>query len=271
MRTQLRFLFARGACALLASVAMVGMAFAQPDITVLEFEVNEMLANNPWGGTNSAAGLGGGYGVTQGNQALVIDNKTSGCCDLFVIDVNGSESGEELNNWIASAAAATAIAASPPGHLSFDFGYDVTGVFADAFFQVGATLNSEAGFYGVGFGQLLGGNIGPTGNFPVLGGAGAQGATMTVLDPSNFAAGDKRGLVRVTIPVGPGQLMQFGDGGDPGFDYAQIGFTFNGGWPGFLDMSFDNVGFIVNDVVPEPTSIALLGMCGLLGLIRRTR
>jgi hypothetical protein len=95
---------------------------------------------------------------------------------------------------------------------------------------------------------------------------------MEVLDPSNIAAGDFRGLIRVSVPIVNGDsdplTLPFGTNGDGVFDFAQVGFGINGGWPGFLDLSFDNVGFYV---VPEPTCMALLGMCGLVALVRRGR
>jgi hypothetical protein len=271
MKTQLGLL---GRCLVVcAAIALVtGTALAQPNITYLEFEVNEGLTANTYGGAISAAGLGGGFGVTQGSSAFVIDNATAQCCTIINTQVNALSTGEPLNNYNAAKSAALRLD-NQPGALMFDLGYDVSGVFADAFLQIGVIINSDAGFSNSTiFGPLLGGNIGPTGNFPVLGSAAASGATIEVLDPSNFAAGDLRGLIRVSVPIVNGDAdtltLPFGTNGDGIFDFAQLGFGINGGWPGFLDLSFDNVGFLV---VPEPTSLALLGACGLVALFRRNR
>ncbi len=271
MRWQLGFL-SRGVSACVLLALSVGTAVAQPNITYFEFEVNEGLTANTYGGVISAAGLGGGFGVTQGSSAFVIDNATAQCCTIINSQVNGLAVGEQLNNYNAARDAALLLD-STPGFFVFDLGYDVSGVFADAFLQIGVVINSDAGFSNsTVFGPLLGGNIGPTGNFPVLGSAAASGATMEVLDPSNFAAGDLRGLVRVSVPIVNGDAnnltLPFGTNGDGVLDFAQVGFGINGGWPGFLDLSFDNVGFLA---VPEPASLMLLGACGLVALVRRSR
>lgn len=271
MKMQLRGLF-MGLAVCAAVGLMFGSAIAQPNITYFEFEVNEGLTANTYGGVNSAAGLGGGFGVTEGTSAFVIDNATAQCCTIINSQVNGLAAGESLNNYNAARDAALVLDGTP-GAFVFDLGYDVSGVFADAFLQIGVLINSDAGFSNsTVFGPLLGGNIGPTGNFPVLGSAAASGATITVLDPSNFAAGDFRGLIRVSVPIVNGDAdsntLPFGTGGDGVLDFAQVGFGINGGWPGFLDLSFDNVGFYV---VPEPTSLSLFGVCGLFALVRRSR
>lgn len=251
-----------------------GLAYAQPNILFFEFETDEQLTVDPFGGVISSGGLdGAGFGVTQGNSALVLDNVTQpGGFTLINSDYNGFSTGEGLNNYNAAASAA-ALLNSNPGTLSFDLGYDASGVFADAFIQIGVVINSDEGFNNsTVFGPLLGGNVGPTGDFPTLGSAGASGATLTVLDPSDFAAGDFLGLIRVEIPTGPGALLPFGDGGDGSLDFIQLGFGYNGGWPGFLDLSLDNVGW---SVVPEPTSAAIvaigLASLGLRRTSRRTR
>jgi hypothetical protein len=271
MKMQLGFL-SRGLAVCAAMALIAGSALAQPNITYFEFEVNEGLTTNTYGGANSAAGLGGGFGVTQGSSAFVIDNATAGCCTFLSSSVNGMSTGEQLNNYNAARTAALLLD-NTPGFFVFDLGYDASGVFSDAFLQIGVVINSDAGFSNsTVFGPLLGGNVGPTGNFPVLGAAAASGATMEVLDPSNFAAGDFRGLIRVSVPIVNGDAnshtLPFGTGGDGIFDFAQVGFGRNGSWPGFLDLSFDNVGFLA---VPEPGSLSLLAVCGLAALVRRNR
>jgi hypothetical protein len=273
MKMQLGSFLIRGVAVCATLVLSAGAVLAQPNITYFEFEVNEGLTANTYGGANSTLGLdGAGYGITQGSSAFVINNATAQCCTIINSQVNGLATGEQLNNYNAARTAALLLD-SRPGAFVFDLGYDVSGVFADAFLQIGVIINSDAGFSNsTVFGPLLGGNIGPTGNFPVLGAAAASGATMEVLDPSNFAAGDFKGLIRVSVPIVNGDAnshtLPFGTNGDGVFDFAQVGFGINGGWPGFLDLSFDNVGFFA---VPEPTSLALLGACGLIALVRRNR
>jgi hypothetical protein len=270
MRWQLGF-FGRGlaACAMLALSA--GAAMAQPNFTYFEFEVDEGLTANTYSGANSTGGLDGlGFGITEGSSAFVINNATAQCCSILNSQVNGMATGEQLNNYNAAAAAA-AVLDNTPGAFVFDLGYDASGVFADAFVQIGVVINSDAGFSNsTVFGPLLAGNVGPTGNFPVLGGAAASGATIEVLDPSDFAGGDFKGLIRVSVPIvngdGDANTLPFGTNGDGVLDFAQVGFGINGSWPGFLDLSFDNVGFLA---VPEPTGLALLGTCGLVALVRR--
>lgn len=263
--------FLSRALAVCAAVVLIASTtWAQPNVTYFEFEVDEELTTNTYGGVNSTGGLdGAGFGVTQGSSAFVIDNATAKCCTIINTNVGGSSTGESLNNYNAARTAAIALE-SNPGRFYFDFGYDVSAVPANAFAQIGIVLNSDAGYdNSIGFGKLLGGNIGPTGNFPVLGTAAADGATMEVLDPSNFAAGDFKGLVRVSMPIGATPLLKFGTGGDGVLNFAQVGFTVNGGWAGTMKMSFDNVGFQVN-VVPEPATCSLLGLA-LAGLLMRRR
>jgi hypothetical protein len=169
-------------------------------------------------------------------------------------DVSGAADG-------GVAAAATAAEAGQDVRLNFDVTFDAAGVTNEGFLQVGVFVNSEAGFQALWFGGLLEGNIGFTGAFPTLDPAAiAGGVTMTTLDPVSYPAGDNLGAVRVSIPVGPGTIMPIGSGGDPGFDFAQMGFNMNSGYGGVVDFSFDNVGF---EIIPEPTTGAMMVMTGM--------
>jgi hypothetical protein len=248
----------------------VSSATAQPNFLFFGFEVDEELTANTYGGANSTDGLdGAGFGITQGSSAFVINNATAQCCTIINSSVSSGSTGESLNNFNAASAAAIAMESSP-GRFYFDFGYDVSDVPANAYAQIGIVINSDAGYDNtIGFGKLLTGNVGPTGNFPVLGTAANDGATMEILDSSDFAAGDYKGLVRVSMPIGAAPLLKFGTGGDGVLNFAQVGFSVNGGWAGSMKMSFDNVGFQVN-VVPEPATCSLLSLT-LAGLLMRRR
>ena len=93
---------------------------------------------------------------------------------------------------------------------------------------------------------------------------------MTVLDPSNYPAGDSVGAVRFSIPVGPGQALVLGSGGDPGFDFAQLAFNMNSGYGGIVDFAFDNIGFEIT--IREPAAGAMMTFTAIaLTAMRRRR
>ena len=158
--------------------------------------------------------------------------------------------------------------------LTYDYGYDATGVTSTGFFQPGIALNSDFGFSERRFGNLLQGNIGPGGNFPTLNAAAAAGgATLTILDPINYT-NDNRGVARIRIPVGTTgnlKLLNMGPGGDTTNNFFQIFFHSQGGWIGTQDWSLDRVGFDVV-IIPEPASLGIVGIgLAVLALVRRRR
>jgi hypothetical protein len=270
----------RIACLVLAAAAVGITASARAEfLPFLTFEGPD-LSGNPDGGEGIGANNGGAlgtFGATDGTSAWVFHNKVvSGAQTLFDIGtVNGNPSPpndpEQRNNYLVFAAAAEA-AKTQPVFLQFDLSYDATNITTAGFLQPGVIINSEGGFSNsIGFGGLIGGNIGPGGNFPNLpAAAAAKGITMTVLNPSDFTAGDYIGAVRLSIPTGPGQALPLSDGGTPGFDYAQFGFSINGNPTGTAEYAFDNVGFQIGPV-PEPASAGLVAVAGLAMLARRRR
>jgi len=261
-----------------AVLSLTGVTVMGQTIPLFTFEINEgATLANPHGGANSTTGLDGavgGVGITQGAQAFIInDIPPANDSTELSYQMSSSGVGEEANNYNAFVSAYNAIVSGFDVYLTYDYGYDATGVTTQGFFQPGIALNSDQGFSERRFGNLLEGNIGPGGNFPILdAGAAAGGATMTVLDPSNFATGDMRGVIRVRIPVGTAgdlELLNIGPGGNATHDFFQIFFHSQGGWQGTQDWSIDRVGF---DVIPEPASLAISAF-GLvaLALLRRRR
>lgn len=262
-------------CILLLSA---GLAKAQLDIEVLTFEtVEENEASNIFGALNSSVGLdgvNGGLGITEGSQALLINDVPAANSDNFIAyGFSSSDTGEAGDNFAAFNAAHAAMESGKEVFLSFDFGFDSSGVTNDfGFFQPGIAVNSDAGFSELRFGNLLEGNIGPAAtSFPTLdSNAATAGVTMEVLDPSNAPDGDPRGLVRVVIPIGHDgtKPLNIGDGGDGLNDFFQLQFHRQGGWEGTIDVSFDRVGFIV---IPEPSSLILAALGLTMRLTGRRR
>jgi hypothetical protein len=256
------------AIAVLAIAASASQASAQAFLPVLTFEGPDVSGAADGGeglGVNNG-GVLGSFGATEGTTALVFDNALAANQVFFDIGtVNGDpvppNDPERLANYAVIAAAAAAAEAGQDVKLNFDVTYDASGVTNEGFLQVGVFINSEAGFDALWFGGLVGGNIGFTGTFPTLApAAAAGGVTMTVLDPSNYLAGDNLGAVRFSIPVGPSEILLLSSGGDPGFDFAQLGFNRNSGYGGVVDFAFDNVGF---EIIPEPTAGAIMVVAGL--------
>ena len=256
---------------LAATLGLAAAAGAQT-IPLLTFEADEGV------GANAGGGVYGPFGATQGVRAFDFNNLASGNRTLFDIGtVNGDApaGSPQLDNYEAFNSLNTALNSGKNGLLEFDLTIDDAGVMGpdattsgEGFLQLGVFINSDAGFKGLGFGDLLGGNIGGVGTFPELGNAAvAGGVTLTILDPVNDAAGDTTFTARVSIPVGPNRILSFGDGGDGSLDFAQFGFTQNSGYGGTINLAIDNVVL----QVPEPTSLGLLGLAAAPLLMRRRR
>jgi hypothetical protein len=275
-----------GAAALLGAAGSAQAQF----LPMATFEGPD-LSGTPDGGeglgTNNGGAIGT-FGATEGTSSLFFDNKAAGNQVLFDFGtMNGDpvppNDPERRNNYLVVAAASQAADPDPGGppappqdvFLQFDVTYDASATTTRGFIQLGVSINSEAGFDALWFGGLLNGDLGnpPFGpaDFPQLDpAAAAGGVTMTALDPSNFSTGDFVGAVRVSIPVGPSKILLLGTGGDPGFDFAQLGFNMNSGYGGALDLAYDNIGFQIG-AVPEPASAGLLASAGLGLLAGRRR
>ena len=192
---------------LAATLGLAAAAGAQT-IPLLTFEADEGV------GANAGGGVYGPFGATQGVRAFDFNNLASGNRTLFDIGtVNGDApaGSPQLDNYEAFNSLNTALNSGKNGLLEFDLTIDDAGVMGpdattsgEGFLQLGVFINSDAGFKGLGFGDLLGGNIGGVGTFPELGNAAvAGGVTLTILDPVNDAAGDTTFTARVSIPDRP--------------------------------------------------------------------
>lgn len=199
------------------------------------------------------------FGATDGAQAMLLDDLTSGFKnDVGVATVN---SGAAFNAW---SQAGTRIAAGDTDvKLEFDLTFD-NGSATAAFAQLAIFVNSTAGgFRQYGTGGFIGGNIGSS--FPSLDPAAtADGVTMT-------GVGNTRHLA---IPMGPAAISD-GNGlsvGPPSAgSFYQIGFKSNGGWQGTVDWAIDNMR-ITGANIPEPGTLTLLGLAfGALACRRRSK
>lgn len=250
---------------------------AQLDIEVLTFETVEANeTSNIFGAANSSIGLdgvAGGVGITEGSQALIVNDVPAANSDNFIAyQFTSADTGEAGANYAAFNAAEAAMDAGLDVFLSFDFGFDSSGVTSSGYFQPGVAVNSDAGFSELRFGKLLEGNIGPTSTtFPTLDATtAAAGVTMEILDPMDSPGGDPRGVVRVVIPIDNdgSKPLNIGDGGDGVNNFFQFQLHRQGGWQGTIDVSLDRVGFIV---VPEPASLVLAGIAVCTAALARRR
>ena len=165
------------------------------------------------------------FGATDGLQAMLMDNLTSGFKnDVGVATVN---SGPAYNAW---SQAGTRIAAGDTDvKLEFDFTFDNGSAPPDNFAQLAIFVNSTSGgFKQYGTGGFIGGNTNTS--FPSLDAAAVtDGVTMT-------GAGNTRHLA---IPLGPTKSLTVGVPSAGSF--YQVGFKSNGGWGGNVDWAIDNM------------------------------
>lgn len=228
-------------------------------IPLFTFENDEFAGDseliNPLNGANSSTGLGGGFGITEGTQAFVVNNATASERPVWQTTVSGSDTGESLANYQAFRSAVSALQAGQNVTFNFDFSYDFTNVTDGAFFQPGLIFNNSGAGYqsNLAYGGLAGGNVRSYGDFPFIGPAAQNGGgTLTVVDPVNYTD-DLKGTLRMSIPVGlpgSGKPIMIGNNTDNADNsYFQFAFNTNGGWGGTANYAFDN--FYFNAVSPN--------------------
>jgi hypothetical protein len=239
-------------CAALALATVLVGAAAQAGNALL-YSWEGSLEN--WTAANATL-VNSNFGATDGSQAMLLDNLTSGFKnDVGVATVN---SGPAYNGW---SQAGTRIAAGDTDvKLEFDFTFD-NGQATPAFAQLAIFVNSTSGgFKQYGTGGFIGGNIG--GGFPSLDAAAVtDGVSMT-------GAGNTRHLA---IPLGPTKSLTVG--APSAGSFYQVGFKSNGGWGGTVDWAIDNMRVTGANIVPEPATLGLLGLslaaCGAAARRRR--
>ena len=207
-----------------------------------------------WTAANATLGISTTLGVTNGSQALLIDDLTSG----FKNDAGyANASGAAYVNW--GIAGSRIAAGDTDVKLEFDFSFDnANATNIPAFGQLGLFVNSTGvGFKQYGTGAFLQGNVGSS--FPTLGAAAlADGVTLTSLSPTRF---------HVAIPLGPTKTLSVGP--PVGGHFYQVGFKTNGGWGGSVDWAIDNMR-VTGAAIPEPSSMIIGGLgLGAMLMVRR--
>jgi hypothetical protein len=198
-------------------------------------------------------------GVTQGTQSLLLDNIAGTGSKTLASVTHGSGSGATYDKW--AQAAARIAAGDTDLKIEFDFSFD-NSLASAAFAQLNITVNSNSppGFKQYGLGNFIGGNIGSS--FPMLqGNAVTEGVTLT-------GSGNTR---HVTVPLGgPGKSLTISNAAG---SFYQMSFQYNGGATGTVDWAIDNLRITGANIVPEPAALglAVLGMTGLLGSLRKRR
>lgn len=222
-------------------------------IPLFTFENDEFAGDgesiNPLGAANSSAGLGGGFGVTEGTQALVVNNAPAVQNPVWQTTVSGSDTAESLSNYQAFRSAITALESGQNVTFNFDYSYDFTNTTTGGFFQPGLIFNNSGGGYqsNLAYGGLAGGNVRSFADFPAIGPAAqAGGGTLTILDPIDYVS-DFVGSLRMSIPVGlpgSGKPIIIGvDAANADNSYFQFAVNTNGGFGGTANYAFDNIHF----------------------------